>query len=95
MQFHKNVNCPSRKDDLEVFQEGQFLWNSLQINRLSREVILQLSNRESKLRSAREGHPFEAHFDVGLSKGVLLDGRPSSFNFWLRMNVDLVQRNKE
>ena len=27
MQFHKNVNRPSGKDDFEVFPEGRFLWN--------------------------------------------------------------------
>ena len=30
MLFDKNVNCSSAKDDLEVFPEGQFLWNSIQ-----------------------------------------------------------------
>ena len=30
IRFHRNVNLPSRKGDLEVFLEGQFLWNSLQ-----------------------------------------------------------------
>ena len=32
MRFHKNVNRSSRKDDLEVFPEGQFLWNSLRLS---------------------------------------------------------------
>ena len=31
MQFHKNVNCPSGKDDLEDFAEGPFLWNSFPV----------------------------------------------------------------
>ena len=29
MQFHKIVNCPSGKDNLEAFPEGRLLWNSL------------------------------------------------------------------
>ena len=35
MQFQKNANHPSGKDNLEVFPEGQFLWNSLQLGSIA------------------------------------------------------------
>ena len=35
MRFHKYVNRPSRKDDLEIFLEVRLLWNSLLSARLT------------------------------------------------------------